>query len=634
MKPSMLKLLLPGDMDKRGSLPTGQAGIRQIKKSNYLRMKKRTGLIAVLLLLAGQMVSGQSLEDAKKDIYYEKFLTARQELQQIVSSKPEAEAYYYLGQADIGLEDYDAAKADFTKGLQVDAKSALNMVGMGQVAINEKNYDAALTQFKNAFAQSEGRDFNVVRAILAASSVSSDKDITSYAIDLVGQFKNNKKNRKYEMNAEDFTALGDANANMPNGGGNAASSYENAEALDSKYAASFFKEGILYSRAYQDSLAVQYWNDAINADANYAPAYYRLFAYYRFKDLDKSKQYLDKYVALSDDKYKNMEYESQMYYSQRNYPEAIRVADNILKTNPKPAVSTYKLLAISQNAIGDSLTAKKNMDTYFQKQDTDKIVPADYELFSAILSKLHQDSEANLYVAKAIAKDTTTNLLALRARADQLREDNNFKGASLYYKKILDLFKGNESNSVYDYYWYGMSQYYSHEYADAAGTFKAMAGKFPEKQNQEAAYYYWGLSLAASDSTLQGLAAEPFTKYLGVVDANDPKKKMQLQQCYTYLAAYYRSKGDNTNAALYADKLGAYDPTAAAQIYSNIAYNYSKAKDRDNALKFCQKSLSLNPNDSVAQQLVDYYKQVDAYNAKQKEYELKKKAYDKAVHGQ
>ncbi|HEY6083057.1 MAG TPA: tetratricopeptide repeat protein, partial [Chitinophagaceae bacterium] len=414
-------------------------------------MKKRTSLIAVLLLFAGQVVFGQSLEDAKKDIYYEKFLTAQKQLQQIVSSKPEAEAYYYLGQADIGLEDYDAAKADFTKGLQVDPKSALNMVGMGQVAINEKNYDVALTQFKNAFAQSEGRDFNVVRAILTASSVSFNKDITSYAIDLVGQFKNNKKNRKYEMNAEDFTALGDANANMPNGGGNAASSYENAQALDNKYAASFYKEGILYSRAYQDSLAVQYWNDAINADANYAPAYYRLFAYYRFKDLDKSKQYLDKYVALSDDRYKNMEYESQMYYSQRNYPEAIRVADEILKTNPKPAVSTYKLLAISQNAIGDSLTAKKNMDTYFQKQDTDKIVPADYELFSAILSKLHQDSQANLYVAKAIAKDTTTNLLALRARADQLREDNNFKGASLYYKKILELFKGNESNAVYDY---------------------------------------------------------------------------------------------------------------------------------------------------------------------------------------
>lgn len=600
-------------------------------------MKTRTSLIAVSLLFAGQAVFGQSLQDVQKDIYYEKFLTARQQLQQIISSKPSADAYFYLGQADLGVEDYTAAKDDFTKGLQADAKSALNMVGMGQIAIHEKDYAAARQHFQNAYSASDGKDFNVVRAILSASSVSPDHSVDSLAISMVGQFKDNKRNRKYEMTAEDFTALGDANANLPNGGGNAASNYETAQSLDAKYAAAFFKEGVLYSRAYQDSLAVQYWNQAIGADANYAPAYYRLFAYYRFKDLDKSKQYLDKYVTLSDDKYKNMEYESQMFYSQRNFPEAIRVANDILQANPKPAVSTYKLLAISENAIGDSLTAKKNMDTYFQKQDPDKVVPADYELYSAILSKLHQDSLANIYVAKAIAADTTTNLAALRDRADQLSKDLNFKGATLYYKKILDLFKGNEPNSVYDYYYYAYSQFLDHDYVQAAEAFKAMAVKFPEKQNQEPAYYYWGFSNAIMDSTLKGLAVEPFTKYLGVVDASDPKKKNQLIQAYSYLASYYRNKGDNANAATYAEKLAPLEPAAAAQIFSNIAYNYSRANDRDNAIKFCQKSLALNPNDATAVQIVGYYKQVDEYNAKHKkqmeEYQAKKKAYEKAIHG-
>ncbi|MGH2643532.1 MAG: tetratricopeptide repeat protein, partial [Chitinophagaceae bacterium] len=263
-------------------------------------MKTKMCMLAAMLLLTAQAAFSQSLKGAQQDLYYQRYMTAQKTLQQIVSSKPDANAYYYLGLADMGLGDNDAAKADFQKGLQVDPNSALNYVGMGRISIVDRNFTDAKQAFQRAWDLSKGRDFDVVRAILQATALSPRAD-AQYALDLVEQFKNDRKNRKYEMTAEDYTALGNVYANLPDGGGKAATNYETAQAKDPKYAAAFNDEGVLWSQARQDSLALQDWNESVSADPNYAPAFYQLFTYYRYRDLVKAQDNINKFMALSDD---------------------------------------------------------------------------------------------------------------------------------------------------------------------------------------------------------------------------------------------------------------------------------------------------------------------------------------------
>jgi len=602
-------------------------------------MKKRTGLIAVLLVCMVQAVFAQSLDDAKKNLYYEKFTTAKQQLQQITSSKGDADAYYYLGLADIGLGDYDAAKADFQKGLQADSKSALNTVGMGAIDIQDKNYDAAKQKFQQAVDLSEGRNFDVIRAILDATSASPKAD-AQFALDLVTQFKDNKKNRKYTMTAADQVAIGNVYANLPSGGGEAASSYENAQTLDPKYAAAFYEEGNLYDRARQDSLALQYWNSAIAADPNYAPAYNGLFSYYRNRvyqtysldDVNKAQEYLNKYLALTDDKVNAQVNAVDLLFMQRKYQDAVTQAQQLMNTatNDETKTRLYKLMAVSQEQMGDSVDAKQSMDMYFQRQDSDKVVPFDYQLYSDILFKLNQTDLGNQYLQKAVNSDTTSDLAYIRSQAQILREKGNWKGAALWYKKAIDVNKGAPSS--YDYFYYPYSLFVAQDYQGAEQGFTTMTQKLPD---QPSGYYWLGRSQQAIDTGFTGAAINAYNQYLEKMktdtSAQGEDHKTQLNYIYSYLGGYYfNTKKDYATAATYAQKLvDEVDPKSpvAQTIYYNLAHYYTSQKDRDNAMLYMNKLQAIDPSNEGLVALQNYWKQLDEYEAKMKKYnEAKKKA--------
>lgn len=585
-------------------------------------MKSRNFLFSLVafVLIAGS-ASAQSMDQGIQDLRYQKFKSAKDFFGQLIASKPDEKAYYYLGLADLGLGNKDEARADFQKGLQLNPKSPLNLVGLGRLDILDGKYDAAKQQFQQAFDFSEGRDFEVGEAILDASAQSSKAD-NAYAISLMTQIKQNRRNRRKEYTPEDFIALGDAQGELPGGAGDASANYENAVNVDPKNAVAYDKLGeLLYgARAYNNAL--DNYHKAVAADPDYPVVYYHLYQYYiDHYEVGKAQANIQKYIALSDDKINAQVNLVDLYYYQGNYAAAINLADSIKsQVNPQTRTRLFKLKAVSENAMGDSLGAKQDMDTYFQQTPEDKRIPFDYQLYGNILTKLQQDSLANVYYAKSIAIDTTTNLDALRDFAERLRKALNFRGAALYYKKILNL--AGPQAMVNDYFWYGISYYYANQMDSAAKIFQEMSQKFPAKADQIASSYYWGLSEAALDSSStqgeQGYAVVPFLKYLTLIDPSDPTKKSQLTTIYTYLGAYYLNKGDMTNAGLFADKMAPFNPQTASQIYSSIAYSYLHQKDRNNATAFAHKALALNSGDQTAQQILSYYQKVDAYNAQKK----------------
>lgn len=596
-------------------------------------MKTKMCLLAALLLFTVQAVFSQSLDDAKKALYYRHYNTAKQSLSQLVSSKPSAEAYYYLGLADMGLEDYQAAKADFQKGIQTDAESALNYVGLGRVAIkSDKDFTAAKQNFQKAWDLSEGRDFNVLRGILNATAESPKAD-AHYALDLVTQFKDNRKNRKYEFSAADYTAIGNVYANLPDGGGKAATNYEMAESADAKYAQAFYEEGNLWDRAQRDSLALQFWNSAISADANYAPALHQLYSYYRIRDLSKAQDYLNKYMALSDDKLNGQVNLVDVLYLQKNFQQAIDQANQLMgqSINPDTKTRLYKLIAYSQLALGDSLGAKKNMDTYFQQQDPDKVLPRDYQFYADVLQKLNEDSLSLVYLNKYVDTDTSTNLDFIRQEANSLRESNEFKAADLWFDK---LFKTADTSqlTMADFYYRAFSKYGAAtkglgSWDDAITYWKKFTDKYPD---QPSGYYYIGQCQQAQDTAYKGLAIEAYNTYISKLKPDELKSKANiLSVIYSYIAGCYETQGDEAKALEYAGKLLTMDPHSqvASNINSSIAYKALKAKDLAKATDFAQKALAINPNNTVAPQVLDYVKQMKDYQEKMRKYnEAQKKS--------
>jgi tetratricopeptide (TPR) repeat protein len=582
-------------------------------------------MMAALLLFTVQAVFSQSLDDAKKALYYEHYNTAKQSLQQIVSSKPSAEAYYYLGLADLGLDDLQGAQGQFQKGLQADPNSGLNYAGTGRIAIMNKDYAGAKQNFQKAWDVSKGRDFDVVRAILLATALSPKAD-AQYALDLVTQFKDDRKNRKYNFTAEDYTAIGNVYANLPDGGGKAATNYETAEGVDAKYAKAFYEEGNLWDRAKQDSLALQYWNSAIGADPNYEPALFQLFTYYRYRDLDKAEDYLNKYMALTDDKVNAQQNLVDVLYLKKNYQQAIDQANQLMSKpiNETTKTRLYKLIAVSQLAMGDSLGAKKSMDTYFQRQDTDKVLPFDYKTYADILGKLHQDSLSLVYLNKFVDKDTSTNLAFIRKEANDLRESNNFKAADLWFQKLFHLADSSQLTMA-DYYYRAFSKYGAAlkgmgSYDSAVVEWEKFVKKYPD---QPSGYYYVARSQQAMDTAYTGLAIDAYNKYISKLKPDELKDKSEiLKIIYSYMAGCYFTQNDNDKALEYTGKLLALDPHSpvAANIYANMAYKSAQAKDLDKATALANKSLEINPNNGTAPQVLNYVKQMKDYQEKMRKY--------------
>lgn len=600
-----------------------------------MKMRFITKFAMVLAFLATvAAVHAQSVDDAIQNLKYQKFRTAKQILQQYLANHPKDDrAYYYLGLADLGLDLADSARMDFQQGLQVNPGSPLNTVGLARLDILNGKYDDAKTKIQQAYDASKGRDFEVMRAILEATAQSPNAD-NRYAIDLLLQMKNDRKNKKYTFTADDYIALADAQLQLPGGAGDAATNYQNAFYADPKDAQAYDKyaEVLMSARAFDNAL--EFYHKAIDANPNYPPAYLHLYEYYRLRNLDSAEQYINQYMQLADDKVNAQVNLVDLLYTQgllqhdtTKYRQAIEKANEIMnQVNDVTQTRLYKLIAVSELALGDSLDAKKNMDIYFSRHPDPKFAKFDYQTYAQILMKLNQDSLANIYFAKAIEADTTQDLNALRGIAEDLRKQDNFRGAALYYKKILNIADGQAQ--VADYFWYGFSLMYSDEPDSAVAVFQEMAKKFPEKPNQRTAYYYWGQALMMKDTASTGpvgLAIDPLLKYLSLVDTLNAENQTQITRVYYYLAASYLTKNDYDRASTYAEKLATYNPQLASQIYSQIAVNYLHAKNREGATSFAQKALKLNPGDTTSQQILDYYKQLDEYNARMREYEKKKK---------
>lgn len=535
-------------------------------------------LILFTGLLLGNICRAQSIDDGKKFLYYDKYISAKNVFQQLLSANPgNEEAAYWLGQTLIAPDedkDIEGAKAVYQKGLAANANSALLNAGMGHIELLEGKTQQARSHFESAISLSGGKNMMVLGAIgFANGDFDSKSGDAAYAIEKLQQ----ATNMKGFKDARIMTDLGDA-FRKAGDGGTAQRTYEAALAIDPKYARAKYRIGRIYQSQgpSQQPIFMQYYNDAIAIDPNYSRVYWTLHQYFYETDVVKSATYLEKYLAAKGSDEPNACFLSaQMKFAQALFAETITAADACVAASPNPYPNLYGLQAYANYKIaekaekaGDStgaMTAYGNskiaFDKYFQKQKQTKIGARDYFTYATVLLKFPgNEALAGNFMEQAVALDSTEigKVTMLKSVATTYEKRGQFADAGEWYKKVLNIKKLPSKTEIFTA---GNSFYKAAQFVQASQMFEIYTQKYAD---DILGYYMMGKSYWGIDTVMAyGLANNSFTKAIEVGEAYTDKSKIigQIMSAYKYFIAYSANVEKNyPQAVSYCDKALLIDP--------------------------------------------------------------------------
>lgn len=546
----------------------------------------KLAMMFLMVCFASISMKAQTVEDGKNFLYLEKYKSAKAAFEKLIAANPnDVDAVYWLGQTLISPEERTAkdiadAKALYQKTLLANSNSALLLAGIGHIELLEGKIQEARNHFETAISLSQGKSLPVLNAVGFANINAKQGDAT-YAVEklkLAAAFK--------KMNNPDvYVNLGDAYKKLGDGG-QAQIAYEAALAINPKYARASYRIGKIYQTqgAAQEEIYMRYFNEAIQKDPTYAPVYENLYNLYYTTNVPKSAEYLQKFLANTDDNPKNCYLTSSILYAQGLFADAIKKADECIAGKPNPYVKLYGIKAYAYNKLGDSLNAKSSFEQYFKTADTSLIGMGDYATYAAVLLKFPgNDSLAGTFVDKAVALDSleANKIAYLKSIALNYEIHKKYNEAASWYNKVVAVKK---TPGKVDLYNAGYNYYRGGNFDSSVGVFNIYSQKFPE---DAFGYYMSGKSKTAIDTLMvQALANPDFEKAITVGLADSVKYKPQLIGSYKYFVAYYANvKKDIPKAIEFCDKILALDPQDGEAL---------------NNKKFLQAPAATKPNRSAA----------------------------------
>lgn len=540
--------------------------------------------LLITLLFTGS-VFAQSVDEGKRFLYYERYNSARDVLNRLVNANPNnVDAVYWLGQAYLAQDDSVSAKALYQKTLTANPNAPLMLVAIGQIALMENQANEARNRFETAISLTKGRDFNILNAI-ARANVEARLGSAPYAIEKIKLIPENKRT------AEMWTNLGDAYRKMTDGA-NAQLSYQSALAVDAKYAKASFMMGRIYQTqgTTQEHIYMQYYNDAMTKDPNFAPVYGWLQEYYYRRDINKAREYLDKYISVSDPDNKNCYYQASFLYASSKFQESIAKANECIASGGQsPYPSLYGLKAFAYDRLNDSANAKSNFELYFQKQKPENLLSGDYAKYGQVLLKFPgNEALASTYIEKAIALDTleANKMDYIISVANTYLTAKNYAEAGRWYARLTSIKKNPTKTDLYNA---GINYYRAATPANlksADSLFTIYQQKYPD---DVLGWYYGAIVKANMDSSSAlGLAVPDYQKLIEVATTlSDSVRSKQLQITgYKYFVNYnYNVKKDKAATIAVIDKILALDPNDETAKANKAALMGTKVKVDDDKTK-------------------------------------------------
>jgi len=548
----------------------------RIRKINnivkYKTANKMSKIKAAVFFLATVLITNfataQSIEEGKKFFYYEKYTSAKEVFEKLVAANPNnTEAAYWLALTLITpdeFKDLPRAKELLRKTLESNSNNALLLVGIGHIELHEGKTQDARQRFETAISLTQGKSIPVLNAIgMANGNYDSKNGDAVYAIEKLKQATTVKGFK----DAETYCLLGDAYRKFIDGG-NAIAAYQNALAINPKYARAFYRMGKVYQTQgkTQEDIYMKYFNDAIAADPNYIPVYQNLYLLYYQTDVVKSAEYLEKYLTLmGNDEPQACYYRTTIKYAQGLFAESISQAESCIAsggTNPDPRL--YGIIAYCKDKINDSAGSKSAFEKFFQLQKPEKIGPTDYITYSKILLRFPGNEElAGTYVDKAVTLDSTEygKLALLRPIASAYEAQKNYSAAAGWYKKILDVKKNPTKTDIFN-----TANNFSRggNFQAAIDNWNIYTSKFP---TETYGFYMTAVTQAKIDTAMiMGLAIPSYQKVIELGEAqwgtDSVKVKSHLLNSYKYFIMYSNNVlKDKKAASGYCDKYLAKEPT-------------------------------------------------------------------------
>lgn len=529
-------------------------------------MKRLLFILFTFFLMGGS--KAQSIAVAQKLLYYGRYDGAAHQLHLLLQTDPaNTEAWWLLAQTDVHRHRLSALQ-DSLRAIPaavIQQPMALCAVGLLRLAQHQK--DSAAAYFNKALAETKEKDPHVLLAVATAHETDpADTMDAHYAIDIL-----NKAIRRDKHDAQLYVALGDAWRRLMDGT-NSYKAYSDALAQDSKAVDALYKLGKIFVTQNNADMYLKYFNEAVNLDSMYAPAWFELYYHYYFRDVNTAKRCLDHYIAASDPSVENDYLLTDLLYASRQYTAAINHAQELIAQQGKACEPRlYKLVAYSYKELNDSVKALDYMKHYFGVQADTGFVEKDYETMGEIYSQLSRPDSAVVYYEKAgkMEKDSIRRIAFAKKIANLYKDQKDYSNQAIWLGKY---YTGNAGATNLDLFNWGLAHYMAKEYPIADSVFGLYETKYP---TQDFGYYWRARSDAAIDTAMtSGLAVPQYTKVIGI-DGKDTTNKLNrkhLIEAYGYIAAYKaNTEKDYTGSIDYFEKLLALDPgNADAQRYVGI----------------------------------------------------------------
>ena len=516
-------------------------------------MKKFLLLLMACVLIHTTMFAQYA--DGIRLLNYEKNKSARETFQKLVDASPQdPQAIYWLGQAILATdggepskEQIASAKALYQKGLGSIGSDPWLVTGMGHIELLERgDINSAKQKFEQAItASTETKGKNkgkanpaILNAIGRANAkVGSGLGDNLYAIDKLNQAGQlDLTNADIYINkAVNYLKMGGEN------GGEAVKAYQEAVTRDPKSALAYYKIGKVYQSQSNKELFEQNFDNAITADPTCPLPYFAYYLYYANKDVNKAKDYLDKYVANSDKDPKTDYFVADYLFRAGKNDESLAKIQELEKSaggNEIPRLSI--LSAYNYDRKGDSVQAKAYLEKFFANAPADKIEPSDYELAVKVLTKFPgSEAQAATYLEKAIATDTAriNKLAYMQQGADMYAKAKNPAEQLNWMKRMVEL-KGTTTEG--DYYRISAAALSAKDYPQTMDWAKKYMAAYPDKPQPYT--FYRKAAIASDPDTTSGKGVELLQYIDSIYSLNKDKYKKELFLNEYYTILYYINK--------------------------------------------------------------------------------------------
>lgn len=554
------------------------------------KLKSLIGTLS-LSLFSLALVFAQTAEDGFSHLNAERTDKAQEVFKKVAEANPSTENYYNLGYVYVRTNQLDEAQKAFEKGLAIDDKSYLNMVGMATVALGKGKVEEAKELIATAEKKTRGKDAQVLfRAGEAYNLFEKQKD-PAEALRLLEEAI--KRDRTI---ADAFIVKGDI-LSARNEGGPAVTAYEYALMAKPNYALANNKIGQIYLRGKNYNQALDFYKKAIEADPDFAPAYKDLAElYYLARQYKRAAENFDMYIQKSGNDDPEMVLRAaQFAFTADEYSRSIELLNSVKGKLDNPI--TKRMYGWAYYKTNDMDQAISNLEE-FMKVAPEKVISDDYKYLGRAYNRMATSKE---YTPQGIEN--------LMKGADL---DTNATEAANTYKEIANLY------------------YKDKEYIKAAAAFDKGIGMDTAKAStndyfqQGLSYFQGAQTIAVPDSATAtndsaAIAQKKKATYMKAVDAFAKVSQLQPDWPYGYYwrasalyNAYDRQENiDKGISAPYYEKfseLAEKDGASNFKSYLRLSYSYlafyyqTSVKDEAKAKTYWEKLLQIDPDNQAAKQ--------------------------------